>query len=88
MQMCKKGTVPFLHIERGDSMRIDKLAMTSREALQNAIGIASDAQAASVEPIHLLAALLTGGERNLSLIHIFRRAIGWAAKCCVPLWSP
>ncbi|MEE0704208.1 MAG: ATP-dependent chaperone ClpB [Collinsella sp.] len=49
-------------------MRIDKLAMTSREALQNAIGIASDAQAASVEPIHLLAALLTGGERNISVI--------------------
>ena len=49
-------------------MRIDKLAMTSREALQNAIGIASDAQAASVEPIHLLAALLTSGERNISVI--------------------
>ena len=49
-------------------MRIDKLAMTSREALQNAIGIASDAQAGAVEPIHLLAALLTGGERNISVI--------------------
>ncbi len=49
-------------------MRIDKLAMTSREALQNAIGIASDAQAASVEPIHLLAALLTSGEQNISVI--------------------
>ena len=49
-------------------MRIDKLAMTSRKALQNAIGIASDAQAASVEPIHLLAALLTSGERNISVI--------------------
>ena len=49
-------------------MRIDKLAMTSREALQNAIGIAADAQAAAVEPIHLLAALLTSGERNISVI--------------------
>ena len=49
-------------------MRIDKLAMTSREALQNAIGIASDAQAAAVEPIHLLAALLDSGERNISVI--------------------
>lgn len=49
-------------------MRIDKLAMTSREALQNAIGIASDAQAAAVEPVHLLAALLTSGERNISVI--------------------
>ncbi len=49
-------------------MRIDKLAMTSREALQAAIGIAGDAQAASVEPVHLLAALLDSGERNISVI--------------------
>ena len=49
-------------------MRIDKLAVTSREALQSAIGIASDAQAGSVEPVHLLAALLTSGERNISVI--------------------
>ena len=53
-------------------MRIDKLAMTSREALQNAIGIASDAQAGAVEPIHLLAALLTGGERNICLLYTSR----------------
>ncbi|MBM6779412.1 ATP-dependent chaperone ClpB [Collinsella tanakaei] len=49
-------------------MRIDKLAVTSREALQTAMGIASDAQAGAVEPIHLLSALLTGGERNISVI--------------------
>ena len=49
-------------------MRIDKLAMTAREALQTAMGIASDAQAGAVEPIHLLSALLTGGERNISVI--------------------
>ena len=49
-------------------MRIEKLAVTSREALQAAIGIASDAQAGPVEPIHLLSALLTGGERNISVI--------------------
>ena len=49
-------------------MRIDKLAMTSREALQSAIGIASDAQAGAVEPVHLLAALLGAGERNISVI--------------------
>ena len=49
-------------------MRIDKLAMTSKEALQTAIGIAGDASAGAVEPIHLLAALLTGGERNVSVI--------------------
>ena len=49
-------------------MRIDKLAMTSREALQAAIGIAGDAEAGAVEPLHLLQALLTGGERNISVI--------------------
>ena len=49
-------------------MRIDKLAMTSREALQMAIGIAEDAQAGSVQPIHLLSALLNAGERNISVI--------------------
>ncbi len=49
-------------------MRIDKLAMTSKEALQTAIGIASDAQAGAVEPVHLLAALLGAGERNISVI--------------------
>ena len=49
-------------------MRIDKLAMTSREALQNAMSIAEDAQAGAVEPIHLLSALLGAGERNISVI--------------------
>ena len=49
-------------------MRIDKLAMTSKEALQAAIGIASDAEAGAVEPVHLLAALLGAGERNISVV--------------------
>ena len=49
-------------------MRIDKLAMTSREALQTSMSIAADAQAGAVEPIHLLSALLTAGERNLNVI--------------------
>ena len=49
-------------------MRLDKLAVTSKEALQAAIGIAEDAHAGSVEPIHLLAAMLTAGERNLSVV--------------------
>ncbi|WP_418726386.1 ATP-dependent chaperone ClpB [Collinsella tanakaei] len=49
-------------------MRIDKLAMTSKEALQTAIGIAGDANAGAVEPIHLLSALLASGERNISVI--------------------
>ena len=43
-------------------MRIDKLAMTSREALQTAMSTAADAQAGAVEPIHLLSALLGAGE--------------------------
>ena len=50
------------------NMRIDKLAMTSKEALQTAIGIAGDANAGAVEPIHLLSALLVSGERNISVI--------------------
>ncbi len=50
------------------NMRIDKLAMTSKEALQTAIGIAGDANAGAVEPIHLLSALLSSGERNISVI--------------------
>ena len=42
--------------------------MTSREALQTAMGTAADAQAGAVEPIHLLSALLGAGERNISVI--------------------
>ena len=49
-------------------MRIDKLAMTSREALQTAMSTAADAQAGAVEPIHMLSALLGAGERNISVI--------------------
>ena len=49
-------------------MRIDKLAMTSREALQTAMSAAADAQAGAVEPINLLSALLGAGERNISVI--------------------
>ena len=49
-------------------MRIDKWAVTAQEALQASMGIAADAQAGSVEPIHLLKALLSGGERNSKAI--------------------
>ncbi|WP_293824268.1 ATP-dependent chaperone ClpB [uncultured Parolsenella sp.] len=49
-------------------MRLEKMAVTAQEALQAAIGVASDAQAGSVEPVHLLKALLDSGERNLSSI--------------------
>lgn len=47
-------------------MRIDKLAMTSREALQTAMSTAADAQAGAVEPIHLLSALLGAGVSAIS----------------------
>ena len=49
-------------------MRIDKLAVTSKEALQRAITLAADAHAAQVAPIHLLVAMLDGSERNLSVV--------------------
>ena len=49
-------------------MRFDKWAVTAQEALQAAIGIATDVNAGQVEPIHLLKALLSSGERNLRAI--------------------
>ena len=49
-------------------MRLDKWAVTAQEALQSAIAIASDASAASVEPIHLLKALISSDEHNLKAI--------------------
>ncbi|MEG0095916.1 MAG: ATP-dependent chaperone ClpB [Raoultibacter sp.] len=49
-------------------MRLDKLALTAQEALQQAIIIASEAESSTVEPIHLLKALLTAGENNLTAI--------------------
>ena len=49
-------------------MRIDKLAVTAQEALQNAISIAADMEAAAVEPEHLLKALLDSNEGNLTAI--------------------
>ncbi|MEQ2638078.1 ATP-dependent chaperone ClpB [Paratractidigestivibacter faecalis] len=49
-------------------MRFDKWAVTAQEALQAAIGIATDANAGQVEPVHLLKALLSSGERNLRAI--------------------
>ena len=49
-------------------MRIDKLAVTAQEALQHSISIAADAQAAQVEPLHLLKALLDEHEGNLNAI--------------------
>ena len=49
-------------------MRIDKWAVTAQEALQAAIGIATDAEASELAPLHLLKALLSSGEHNLSAI--------------------
>ena len=49
-------------------MRFDKLALTAQEALQSAMSIAGEAEAGSVEPIHLLSALLTSGEHNMNAI--------------------
>lgn len=49
-------------------MRIDKWAVTAQEALQSALGVATDAEAGQLQPIHLLKALLSSGEHNLSAI--------------------
>ena len=49
-------------------MRIDKWAVTAQEALQSAVGIATDAEASQVEPVHLLKALLSSGEQNIKAI--------------------
>ncbi|MEE0845573.1 MAG: ATP-dependent chaperone ClpB [Eggerthellaceae bacterium] len=47
---------------------LNKLALTAQEALQQTLAIASDAQAAQAEPIHMLKALLESKENNLSAI--------------------
>ena len=49
-------------------MRMDKLSVTAAEALQATMGIAADAQAPAMASIHLLAALLDSGERNISAL--------------------
>ena len=49
-------------------MRLDKLAVTAQEAFQNAMGVAGEADAAVIEPIHLLKALLDSDENNLAAI--------------------
>ena len=49
-------------------MRLDKLAVSSQEAFQGAMGIASDLEASTVEPEHLLKALLDSHEGNLNSI--------------------
>ena len=49
-------------------MRLDKWAVTAQEALQAAVGIAQDANAGQLMPVHLLKALLSSGEQNLRAI--------------------
>ncbi len=49
-------------------MRLDKLAMTAQQAVQSAMGVAGDAQSSTIEPIHLLKALLDDSDNNLEAI--------------------
>ena len=49
-------------------MRLDKLAVTAQEAVQNAMSVAADADASMIEPIHLLKALLDADENNIAAI--------------------
>ena len=49
-------------------MRIDKLSVTAQEAFQASMSVAGDANNSSIEPIHLLKALLDAGENNISSI--------------------
>ena len=49
-------------------MRLDKLSLSAQEAFQAAMGVAGDAQASVIEPIHLLKAVLDASENNLEAI--------------------
>ena len=49
-------------------MRLDKLALTAQEAFQASMGVAGDAESATIQPIHLLKAMLDASENNLSAI--------------------
>ena len=49
-------------------MRLDKLSASAAEAFQAAMGVAGDAQASVIEPIHLLKAILDSSDNNLQAI--------------------
>lgn len=49
-------------------MNLNKLAVTAQEAVQNAMGVASDVDATMIEPIYLLKALIDADENNISAI--------------------
>ena len=49
-------------------MRLDKLSASATEAFQAAMGVAGDAQASVIEPIHMLKAILDSQDNNLQAI--------------------
>ena len=49
-------------------MRLDKMSASAAEAFQASMGVAGDAQASVIEPIHLLKAVLDASENNLEAI--------------------
>ena len=49
-------------------MRLDKMSASAAEAFQAAMGVAADAQASVIAPIHLLKAILDASENNLQAI--------------------
>ena len=56
--------------------RMDKLALTAQQAFQASMGIASDAESGTVEPIHLLKALLEDSEGKESNLNAILKRIG------------
>ena len=49
-------------------MRLDKMSASAAEAFQASMGVAGDAQASVIAPIHLLKAILDASENNLQAI--------------------
>lgn len=49
-------------------MRLDKLSVTAQEAFQASMSVAGDANNSSIEPIHMLKALLDAQENNIQSI--------------------
>ncbi|MDR0500923.1 MAG: AAA family ATPase [Coriobacteriales bacterium] len=49
-------------------MRPDKWAVSTQEAFQEALGIASEAESPSIEPVHMLKSLLDARENNIKSI--------------------
>lgn len=49
-------------------MRLDKLSLSAQQAFQEAMGVAGDANASIIEPIHLLMAILNSSENNIGAI--------------------